>query len=148
MAKRLHPRARMRETACSETECVMRMRAILAALALVAAPVLAAPSIAYADGIERPRPPRQRVRRPPSPPPPAPPLPAVVDTGPETVTLSESFFAGSGGVGADIGAGGYYSSTTVVVRGGRASASAFAYASARASAHGGGWGRGGGCGCR
>jgi hypothetical protein len=74
-----------------------------------------------------------------------------VETGPETVTLSDSFFAGSsGGVGADIGVG-YYSSTTVIVRGGRASASAFAFASARASARAGGFGHGGGkggCGCR
>lgn len=132
----------------------MRVRAILAALALVAAPTLAAPSIAYADGIERPRPPRPRVRRPPPPPAPIPTPPPVIETGPEVVTLSNSFFAGSGGgVGADIGVGGYYSSTTVIIRGGRASASAFAYASARASARGGGgWGhgggRGGGCGCR
>jgi hypothetical protein len=80
---------------------------------------------------------------------PTPPL--VIETGPEVVTLSNSFFAGSGGgVGADIGVGGYYSSTTVIIRGSRASASAFAYASARASARGGGWGHGGGggCGCR
>jgi hypothetical protein len=69
------------------------------------------------------------------------------------VTLSNSFFASSGGgVGADIGVGDYYSSTTVIIGGSRASASAFAFASARASARGGGWGhgggRGGGCGCR
>lgn len=130
----------------------MRVLVILAAMALVAAPVLAAPSVAYADGIERPRPPRQRprVRRPPPPPPaPIPTPPLVIETGPEVVTLSNSFFAGSGGgVGADIGVGGYYSSTTVIIRGSRASASAFAYASARASARGGGWGHGGGCGCR
>ncbi len=133
----------------------MRVRAILAALALVAAPTIVAPSIAYADGIERPRPPRQRprVRRPPPPPPaPVPTPPPVVETGPEVVTLSNSFFAGSGGVGADIGVGGYYSSTTVIIGGSRASASAFAYASARASARGSGWGHGGGhgggCGCR
>ncbi len=80
---------------------------------------------------------------------PVPPAP-VVETGPETVTLSNSFFAG-GGVGADIGVGGYYSSTTVIIRGSSASASAFAFASARASARGGGYGGGhggGGCGCR
>ena len=130
----------------------MRVRAILAALALVAAPAFVAPTAAYADGIERPRPPqRQRVRRPPPPRPAAlvPPAP-VVETGPETVTLSNSFFSG-GGVGADIGVGGYYSSTTVIIRGGSASASAFAYASARSSARSGGYGgghRGGGCGCR
>jgi hypothetical protein len=132
----------------------MRVRAMFAALALVAAPVLMAPGVAYADGIERPRAPRQRPRARPAPPPPAPaPVPPpVVETGPETVTLSNSFFASSGGVGADIGVGGYYSSTTVIIRGGHASASAFAYASARASARGGGWGhgggKGGGCGCR
>lgn len=129
----------------------MRMRAILTALALVAAPAMLAPTAAYADGIERPQRPR-RVRRPPPPPaPPAPVPPPVVDAGPETVTLSNSFFASSGGVGADIGVGGYYSSTTVIIRGSSASASAFAYASARsgASARGGSWGRGGhGCGCR
>ena len=51
----------------------MRVRAILAALALVAAPAFAAPTVAYADGIERPRQPqRQRVRRPPPPRPVAP----------------------------------------------------------------------------
>lgn len=133
----------------------MRVRAMFAALAFVAAPVLTAPNAAYADGIERPRAPRQRPRVRPAPPPPAPPpvAPPEVETGPETVTLSNSFFAGSGGgVGADIGVGGYYSSTTVVIRGGHASASAFAYASASASARGGGWGhgggKGGGCGCR
>lgn len=128
----------------------MRVRAILAALALVTAPAFVAPTAAYADGIERPRPPqRQRVRRPP-PPPPAPlPPPPVVEAGPEIVTLSNSFFSG-GGVGADIGVGGYYSSTTVIIRGASASASAFAYASARSSARSGGYGghRGGGCGCR
>lgn len=123
----------------------MRVRAILAALALVAAPAFVAPSVAYADGIERPRPPRQRVRRPQPPPP-----PPVVETGPETVTLDNSFFASSGGVGSDIGVGGYYSSTTVIIRGASASASAFAFASARAStgARGGYRGGGHGCGCR
>lgn len=129
----------------------MRVRAILAALALVAAPAFLAPSVASADGIERPRPPRQRVRRPQPPPPPAPlPPPPVVETGPETVTLDNSFFASSGGVGSDIGVGGYYSSTTVIIRGASASASAFAFASARAStgARGGYRGRGLGCGCR
>lgn len=129
----------------------MRVRAILAALALVAAPTLMTPPAAYADGIERPRPPR-RVRRPqPPPPPPAPVPPPVVERGPEVVTLSNSFFAGSGGgVGADIGVGGYYSSSTVIIRGTSASASAFAFASARSSARGGASGHGGGhgCGCR
>ncbi|MEZ6024297.1 MAG: hypothetical protein R3C16_13000 [Hyphomonadaceae bacterium] len=129
----------------------MRPLALLAALALVAAPVVALPSVAYADGIERPRQPRPRPRPRPAPAPtPAPPV--VVEEGPEVVTLSNSFFAGSsGGVGADVGVG-YYSSSTVVVRGTGASASAFAYASARASAgaRGGfrGGHRGGGCGCR
>jgi hypothetical protein len=129
----------------------MRALAIFAALALVTAPVLVSPSVAYADGIERPRQPRPRAPRPrPAPPAPVAP-PVVVEQGPEVVTLSNSFFAGSsGGVGADIGTG-YYSSSTVVVRGGSASASAFAYASARASARGGfrgGGHKGGGCGCR
>ncbi len=130
----------------------MRVRAIFAALALVAAPAFVAPTAAYADGIERPRQPqRQRVRRPPPPRPAAPVPPApVIETGPETVTLSNSFFSG-GGVGADIGVGSYYSSSTVIIRGGSASASAFAYASARSSARSGGYGGGhggGGCGCR
>jgi hypothetical protein len=131
----------------------MRALGFLAVLALVAAPIVAAPNVAYADGIERPRPPRVRPRpRPrPAPPPAAPaPAPVIEDTGPETVTLNSSFFSG-GGVGADIGVNSYYSSTTVIIRGGHASASAFAFASARASARGGGWGHGGGkggCGCR
>ncbi|MGD9979221.1 MAG: hypothetical protein AB7H66_09695 [Hyphomonadaceae bacterium] len=118
----------------------MRVRAILAALLLVVAPAMLAPTAAYADGIERPRRPQPPRRRPP--PPPAPVPPRAIETGPETVTLSNSFFAGSsGGVGADIGAGAY-SSTTVIIRGGHASASAFAFASARASARGGGFGHG------
>lgn len=73
-------------------------------------------------------------------------------SGPETVTLSNDFFAASsGGVGADVGAGSY-NSTIVIIRGGSAHASAFAYASARASARSGGRGHSGGghggCGCR
>jgi len=126
----------------------MRAFALFAAVALIAAPLAAMPSVAYADGIERPtRPPRPRAPRPQ----PAP-APVVVDEGPETVTLSNSFFAGSyGGVGADVG-GGSYSSTTVIIRGGSSSASAFAYASASARAgargFGGHRGGGGGCGCR
>jgi hypothetical protein len=129
----------------------MRPLAILAALALVTAPVLAAPGVSYADGIERQRQRPQRVR--PRPEPVAPAPAPVIEQGPETVTLSSSFFAGStGGVGADIG-GGSYSSTTVIIRGGSAHASAFASASARASARGGGFGRShghghGGCACR
>ncbi len=129
----------------------MRFRAILAALVLVAAPTMIVPATAYADGIERPRPPRHRPRPQPAPPPaPAPVPPPVVERGPETVTLSNSFFAGGGGVGADIGVGGYYSSTTVIIRDGRASASAFSYASARSAARSGavGGSHGGGCGCR
>lgn len=129
----------------------MRALAILAVLALVTAPVLAAPE-AYADGIERPRPPQRARPRPrPAPVAPAPePAPVVIERGPETVTLPESFFASTGGVGADVGAGAY-SGTTVIVRGGSASTSAFAYASARSSARAGNWGgggHGGGCGCR
>ncbi|PZO47548.1 MAG: hypothetical protein DCF16_17585 [Alphaproteobacteria bacterium] len=102
----------------------MRMLALFAALALVAAPIAFTPSIAHADGIERPRQPRPALPRPRPAPELVAPAPApVVETGPETVTLSNSFFAGGGGVGADIG-GGYYSSTTVVIRGGSAHASA------------------------
>ena len=41
----------------------MRVRAILAAFVLVAAPATLAPSAAFADGIERPRPPRHRPPR-------------------------------------------------------------------------------------
>jgi hypothetical protein len=126
----------------------MRPLAIFAALALAVAPVLVAPPVAYADGIERPRPPR-RARPRPQPVVPAPvPPPVIIEEGPESVTLPNSFFAGSsGGVGADIG-GGSYSSTTVIIRGGSAHASAFAFSSARASARAGGRGHGGGCGCR
>ncbi|MDX2274132.1 MAG: hypothetical protein NW206_01680 [Hyphomonadaceae bacterium] len=127
----------------------MRVFAFLAALALIAAPVAGATS-AYADGIERPpaplpRPrPQQRVQAPPPAPIPAPVLPA----GPETVTLPASFFMGGGGVGTEIGAGYVGGGTTVIVRGGSASAFAFASASARASGggHGGSHGGCGGCG--
>ena len=129
----------------------MRAFALFAAVALIAAPLAAMPSVAYADGIERPtRAPRPRAPRPQPAPAPVVPAPVVVQEGPETVTLSNSFFAGSyGGVGADVG-GGSYSSTTVIIRGGSSSASAFAYASAsaRAGARGFGGHRGGGCGCR
>ena len=127
----------------------MRALAIFAAIALVTAPVLAVPSVAYADGIERPRQPRPRRPRP-APPVTPPPSPVIIeDMGPETVTLSNDFFAASsGGVGANVD-GGSYSSTTVIIRGGRAHASAFAFASARASARTGAWDGGGhGCGCR
>ena len=126
----------------------MRTLGFFTALALAAAPMAVAPSIAYADGIERPQQPRPRPRPRPAPPrvQPAPPAPVVIEQGPETVTLPSSFFASSGGVGADIG-GGAYSSTTVIVRGGSARASAFAFASASAHGYAGG-GRRGGCGCR
>lgn len=129
----------------------MRVLALFAAIALLAAPAFAPP--AYADGIERPRP---RVTRRAPPPRPAPPVeapPARVEQRVESniVTLPESFFAGGGGVGADIGgAYGVYSSSTVIIRGGSASASASAFASSRASAgaRGGGFrGGGGGCAC-
>lgn len=126
----------------------MRALAVLAAFALVSAPIIAAPSVAYADGIERPR---QRPRPRPRPPAPPPPAPVIIEEGPETVTLPDSFFAGGGGVGADISAGSY-SGSTVIIRGGSAHASAFAFASARASAGVGGHfgrrgGHGGGHGC-
>jgi hypothetical protein len=132
----------------------MRALALFAALMLVTAPILAAPSVAHADGIERPQHrPRPRPRRPAPPPPPAP---VIIEQGPETVTLPDSFFQTSSGVGADVGLeSSYYSSSTVIIRGGSAHASAFAFASARASAgagghfggHHGGHGGGHGCGC-
>lgn len=123
------------------------MRALLAALILIAAP-LASAAPAFADGIERPRErPRQRPRPAPVPLMGAPeaPRPAPVDD--RYVTLSDGFFTGSaGGVGADIG-GDSYSSVTVIVRGG-ASARASAFASARASASARGGAKSGGCACR
>lgn len=129
----------------------MRFLTVLAALALVAAPVLAAPSVAYADGIERQRP---RAAPRPRPEPQLDGAPVPLQTGPETVTLSESFFAGSsGGVGADISTS-TVASSTVIVRGSGARASAFAHASASARVGARGFGghraghRGGGCGCR
>jgi hypothetical protein len=154
LGKRLHARPPLRESARLYAENPMRALAIFAALALVTAPVLVAPTAAYADGIERPRQrPRPRPRRPAPPPTPAPPV--IIEEGPEVVTLSDSFFAGGGGVGANIDVGSY-SSSTVIIRGGSAHASAFAFASARASAgvgghfggRRGGHGRGHGCGCR
>jgi hypothetical protein len=136
----------------------MRTFALMVAGLLVAMPMSA--GSAHADGIEpvrpvhhhRPRPHRHvELRGAPT------PAPVVIEQGPEVVTLQPAFFSG-GGVGVDIG-GGAVSSSTVIVRGGSASASAFAFASARASAGvGGGWGGhsgghggghgGGGCGCR
>jgi hypothetical protein len=74
----------------------------------------------------------------------------IIEEGPETVTLPDSFFAGGGGVGADVALDSYYSSnSTVIIRGGSARASAFAFASARAGAGVGGrfGGRRGGHGC-
>lgn len=130
----------------------MRPLAIFAALTLVAAPIVTAPSVAYADGIERPRAPRPRPRpRPPAPVPAPAPAP-VIEQGPEVVTLSDSFFTGGGGVGVDIGTGYVGGGTTVIIGGSRAST--FAYASASARAYGGARGRGGhgggghSCGCR
>src|ERR1043165_9201523 len=81
--------------------CDMRLLSILAALALALAPLPA-----HADGIDRPhRPPVHPVRPHRYPPPPAPtPIAPPIPTEPETVTLSQAFFAGSlGGVGADVG---------------------------------------------
>jgi hypothetical protein len=92
----------------------MRAFALFAALTLVTAPVLAAPTAAYADGIERQQP-RPRPRRP-APPPPTPAPPVIIQEGPETVTLPESFFAGGGGVGADIGLESYYWGGPVIIR--------------------------------
>lgn len=130
----------------------MRLFALLAAaLVLATAPIVSAPA-AYADGIERPQRPRSPRRAPPPPllGAPAPVQEARVES--NIVTLPESFFVGGGGVGAHMD-GGSYSSTTVVIRGGRATAVAFASASARAGVgvRSGGFGgghRGGGCGCR
>jgi len=121
----------------------MRAFTFFAALALVAAPMAAMPGVAHADGIERPRQPRPRPR-------PAPaPAPVIIDESPETVTLSDSFFAAGGGVGADIGTGYVGGGGVTVIVGGRASASAFAFARASARAHAGGrfHGRRGGRGC-
>ncbi len=125
----------------------MRVLAILAAFTLIAAPVLSAPGVAYADGIERPRMPRPpRHRPPPRPQAEAPPPAPIAPQGPETVTLSQAFFNGSaGGVGTDIGTGFVGGGTTVIV-GGSAHASAFAFASASARS-GGHFGGQGGCGC-
>lgn len=127
------------------------MRALMwiAAVALIAAPVVSTPSAAYADGMERPRP------RPPAPrPAPSPPLLGEREEArsieSNIVVLPASFFAGAtGGVGADIGAGSY-SSTVVVVRWSSAAAPAFVSASAGAGAgvRGGHGGRGGGRPCR
>lgn len=121
----------------------MRMLALVSALAMFGAPLMAAPSVAYADGIERPRAPRPRPRPAPRPAPAPVPAPAI-EQGPETVRLPESFFASSGGVGADIATRTYVYTSTRVIAGGRASASAFA--SARSFARAGG-GHGGGCRC-
>ena len=129
---------------------MMRLIAPFAALLLIAA----APALAHADGIERPH---HRVIHHRAPPAPVPLVPQHVTQGPETVTLSEAFFAGSpGGVGVDIG-GGYYGGGTVVVSSGGARSFAVAFASASAHAgagvhvggHFGGHfgGHGGGCGC-
>lgn len=129
----------------------MRILAFAAALALFGAPLMVAP--AFADGIERPRraapAPRPRAARPA--PAPVPLAPAPAPAGPETVTLSDSFFAqSSGGVGADVATHVViHHNVNTVVRGGGASASAFAFTSARARAGGfGGGHRGGGCACR
>jgi hypothetical protein len=103
----------------------MRALALFAALTLVIAPVLVAPTAAYADGLERPRQrPRPAPRRP-TPPPPGPPV--IIEEGPETVTLPDSFFVDGGGVGADIGRESYYWGGPVVIRG-RSHGREFAFA--------------------
>lgn len=127
----------------------MRLMAMFAALALATAPIVMAAQPAYADGVERPRPrPRPRVRPAPPAHTPAPPAPR---RGPEEVTLSQSFFAGSsGGVGADVGGDVIFGGGgTIILRSG-AQAFAFASASARATsgARGHFGGRRHGCGCR
>lgn len=124
----------------------MRVFAFLAALALIAAPVAGVSSVAYADGIERPPAPRPRPRPTPAPRIEAPAPAPIVPTGPEAINLPASFFIGGGGVGTEIGTGYVGGGTTVIVRGGSASAFAFASASARASGGGRGGGHGGGCG--
>lgn len=123
----------------------MRLFVLFVAAFLVAAPLeMAFAPPAHADGIERPRARRPaRVRRQPAPEPVRQREEVRIIEDSRYVTLPASFFAGGGGVGADIG-GGSYSSTTVIIRGGSASASASAFASARASAGARGFGRGGG----
>ena len=91
----------------------MRELALFAALTLVIAPVLVAPTAAYADGIERPH---QRLRATSSRPAPTPPAPAIIEERPETVTLPDSFFVSGGGVGADIGLESYWGGP-VIIRG-------------------------------
>lgn len=121
----------------------MRLLATFAAAALITAPI-AVPAPAFADGIERPR--RAQPRPRPRPQLEGAPAPApVIPAGPETVTLSEGFFASGGGVGADIGVNFVGGGTTIIVAGSRASASAFA--SARAFSRAGNGFRGGGHGC-
>jgi len=124
----------------------MRLLIILAALAIAAAPIAA-----QADGVERPqRPAVHHLRQHHRPPPASVPLAPPVPVGPETVTLSQAFFAGSsGGVGADVGTGYVGGGTIVVQTGGGGRAFAFASARASASAGAGGHfgGHAGGCGC-
>ena len=127
----------------------MRLLGLLAALVFVAGPLV---GVAHADGIERPhRPVNHHHARPHVQPRRAPvPLVPIRASGPETVMLTQAFFAGSsGGVGADIGTGYIGGGTIVVQSGGGASAFAFASARASAGARGGGHfgGHGGGCGC-
>lgn len=124
----------------------MRPIAPFAALLLIAA----VPGFAHADGIERPH---HVIHRRHSPAP-TPLVQPPITEGPETVTLSQAFFAGSpGGVGADI-SGDYGEGGTIVVSSGRARSVAIAFASASAHAgvgvHTGGHfgGHGGGCSCR
>ncbi len=143
----------------------MRVRILLAALALAMSSAVVAPMPAFADGIERPSRPapvRPRPARRPAPVPVAPPAPVVAPAPqPDAVLLPAAFFgASAGGVGLDIGTGYVGGGSTVIVQGARVSAisisSASASASARASSrsfgggrgHGGGYGGGGGgCGC-
>ena len=100
----------------------MRPIAPFGALLLIAA----VPGFAHADGIERPH---HVIHRRHSPPP-TPLVQPPITEGPETVTLSQAFFAGSpGGVGADI-SGSYDGGGTIMVSSGGARSVAIAFASA------------------
>lgn len=95
------------------------LRAVLVVALALGAGAVSAPA-AFADGIERPKraAPRPAPRRPVSRPAPSRPAPEPearvpmllppVESGPETVQLSDAFFSGplSGGVGYSYGAGG------------------------------------------
>lgn len=132
------------------------MRALLAALILASASIAVPAAPAFADGIDRPTPPRHRPRpaprRPAPQPAPVPLTPAPVIE-PASLRLSDAMF--TGGVGLDLGTGFVGGGGRTIVQGASvtaisfssASASATASASARGGSRGGGHGGGGGCGC-